>query len=67
MTGRWREKRPDAGTQRLVSTCESDHNVRSVFLACPEATGRWESLVSDDRTRPVAEKCRWNLSVTRFA
>ena len=35
-----------------------------MFLACPEATGRWESPVSDDRTRPVAEKRRWNLSVS---
>ena len=50
MTGRW--------------VPESGPSVRSVFLACPEATGRWESPVSDDRTRPVAEKRRWNLSVS---
>ena len=64
MTGRWREKRPDAGFQHPVSTCASGPSVRSVFLACPEVTGRWESPISDDRTRPVAEKRRWNLSVS---
>ena len=64
MTGRWREKRLDAQGLRPVSTCESNHSIRSVFLACLEATGCWESLVSDDRTRPVAEKRRWNLSVS---
>ena len=35
-----------------------------MFLVCPEATGRWEGSVSDDRMRPVAEKHRWNLSVS---
>ena len=64
MTGRWREKRPDAQGLRSVSTCESGHSVWSVFLACPEVTGRWESPFSDDRTRPVAEKRHWNLSVS---
>ena len=54
--GRWRKKWSDAGVQRPVSTCKSGHSVQSVFLVCPEATGRWESPVSDDRTRPVAEK-----------
>ena len=55
MTGRWRKKRPDAQGLRPVSTCESGHSVRSMFLARLEATGRWESPVSDDRTRLVAE------------
>ena len=55
VTGRWREKRPDAGFQRPVSTCASGPSVRSVFLACPEATEHWESPVSDDWTRPIAE------------
>ena len=64
MIGHWREKRSDARVERPVSTYESGHSIRSVFLACLEGTGRWESPVNDDRTRPVAEKRRWNLSVS---
>ena len=35
-----------------------------MFLACLEVTRRWETPVSDDRTRLVTKKRLWNLSVS---
>ena len=55
MIGRWVTQRPDAKGLRPIMLSVSTVRGHSV-------TGRWQSPVKHDRTRPVEENRFWNLT-----